>query len=118
MTKGEPLNLKNNTVKERFMCFFRICVSLSKLQSVKCYREISAESLFYKFVVFIKTTMNRNFLSKKIVRWFSNNLGKTEKDFTFGFRGQESLMYIRHFPVLIQMLIANISNKGVLKRLH
>ena len=118
MAKAEPLHLKNNTVKERFMCLFRICVSQSKLQSVKCYKEISAECLFYKFVNFIKTTMNCNFLSKKIVRWFNYNLGKTEKDFTFRFRGKESLMYLRHFPILIQMLIANISDKGVLKRLH
>ena len=118
MAKAEPLHLKNNTVKERFMCLFRICVSQSKLQSVKCYKEISAECLFYKFVNFIKTTMNCNFLSKKIVRWFNDNLGKTEKDFTFRFRGKESLMYLRHFPILIQLLIANISDKGVLKRLH
>ena len=62
--------------------------------------------------------MNCNFLSKNIVRWFGDNLGKTEKDFTFRFRGKESLMYLRHFPVLIQMLIANISDKSVLKRLH
>ena len=101
MAKAEPLHLKNNTVKERFMCLFRICVSQSKLQSVKCYKEISAECLFYKFVNFIKTTMNCNILSKKIVRWFTDNLGKTEKDFTFGFRGKESLMYLRHFHMLI-----------------
>ena len=35
MTKVEPLHLKNNTVKERFMCLFWICVSQSKLQSIK-----------------------------------------------------------------------------------
>ena len=102
MAKAEPLHLKNNTVKERFMCLLlQICVSQSKLQYVKCYREISAECLFYKFVNFIKTTMNCNILSKKIVRWFTDNLGKTEKDFTFGFRGKESLMYLRHFHMLI-----------------
>ena len=62
--------------------------------------------------------MNCNFLSKKIVRWFNDNLGKTEKGFTFRFRGKKILMYLRHFPMLIQMLIANVSNKVVLKRLH
>ena len=118
MAKAEPLHLRNNTVKERFFCLFQVCVSQSKLQSVKYYKEISAECLFYKFVAFIKTTMNCNFLSKKIVRWFNDNLGKTEKDFIFRFRGKKILMYLRHFPMLIQMLIANISNKVVLKRLH
>ena len=40
MAKAESLHLKNITVKEHFMCLFQICVSPSKLQSVKCYREI------------------------------------------------------------------------------
>ena len=108
MAKAEPLHLKNNTVKERFMCLFRIGVSQSKLQSVKCYREISAEYLYYKIVNFIRTAMNCNFLHKNIVRWFNDNLGKTEKDFTFRFRVKESLMYLKDFPMLIQMLILPI----------
>ena len=40
MAKAESLHLKNTTVKERFMCLFQICVFPSKLQSVKCSREI------------------------------------------------------------------------------
>ena len=106
IAKAEPLHLKNNTVKERFMCLFQIGVSQSKLQSVKCYREISAE--YYKIVNFIRTAMNCNFLHKNIVRWFNDNLGKTEKDFTFRFRVKESLMYLKDFPMLIQMLILPI----------
>ena len=52
--------------------------------------------------------MNCNFLHKNIVRWFNDNLGKTEKDFTFRFRVKESLMYLKDFPMLIQMLILPI----------
>ena len=35
---AEPLHLKNNTVKEHFICLFQVCASQSKLQSVKYYR--------------------------------------------------------------------------------
>ena len=71
-----------------------------------------------KFVFFIKDNMNCNFLSKKIQRWFNDNTGKTDKDFTFRFRGKESLGYMKHFPELIELLVSNIKDDNVLKRLY
>ena len=116
--KAEPLHLKNNTVKERFMCLFKICLSQTNLKGVKSFKEVPLHSLFYKFVNFLKTSMNCNFLSKKIRMWFNDNNGKSsERDFTFRFRGKESLMYLRNFPKLIRMIFKNITERNVLKKL-
>ena len=62
--------------------------------------------------------MNCNLLSKKIQRWFNDNTEKTDKDFTFRFRGKESLGYMKHFPRLIELLVSNIKDGNVLKRLY
>ena len=52
--KAEPLHLKNNTVKERFMHMFKICVSQAKLKQVNSFKEIPKDCFFDKFVNFIK----------------------------------------------------------------
>lgn len=116
--KAEPLHLKNNTVKERFMQLLKLCISQSKLQSVKTYREIPVECLFYKFVDFIHYSMSCNFLAKKIKTWFNESCGKVEKDFTFRFRGKESFLYMKHFPSLIKMILSYTSNEQIRYRLH
>ena len=41
MAKAEPLHLKNNTVKERFMCLFRICVSVKVTKCQMLQRNFS-----------------------------------------------------------------------------
>ena len=115
--KAEPLHLKNNTVKERFIMIFKICVAQSNLTSVKSFRDIPKESLFGKFVFFIRKKMNCNFLAKKIERWFNDNITKLDKDFTFRFRGKESLSYLRYFSQLINMILINISDETVKKKL-
>ena len=107
--KAEPFQLKNNTIKERFIHLFKICVSQSNLKQFKYFKEIPKGYLFINY--------NYNFLSEKIIRWYNENSGKIEKDFTFSFRGKESLMYLRNFPRLILMLFSNIADKNVLKRL-
>ena len=60
--KAESLHLENNTVKERFMHSFIICVSQSNLKQFKSFKEIPKENP--KFVNFIKTSMKCNLLSK------------------------------------------------------
>ena len=116
--KAEPLHLKNNTIKERFMQLFKLCLSQSNLQNIKSYREVPMESFFGKFVEFIHRNMNCNFLSKKIKTWFNESSGKTEKEFSFRFRGKESFLYMQHFPSLIQMMLSNVTNDKIRSRLH
>ena len=53
------------------------------------------------------------------ITWFNeSSLTKKEKDFTFRFRGQESLAYIRHFPSLISMLLLHITVDEVKVKIH
>jgi len=56
--------------------------------------------------------MGCTFLTKKIIRWFNENSGKVEKDFTFRFRGKESFAYMKHFAKLIFMLLSHFSSDG------
>ena len=60
--------------------------------------------------------MTLKFLSDKIKRWFSET--KREKDFEFRFRGRESLKYCQHFPSLVKLLVDEVSDQDVLKKLH
>jgi len=102
--KTEPLHLKNNVTKELFMKLFRIVVSGSDLKNIRVYSDVSPDSLFFKFIDFLRSKMGCNFLSKKLITWFN------ESSLTFRFRGQESLAYIKHFQSLIFMLLSNITN--------
>ena len=115
--KAEPLHLKNNWVKERFMHLFKICVSHSNLKQFTYFKEVSKDCLFDKFANVIKTSMICNFSPKKIIKWYNESSWKIENEFTFRFQEKESLMYLRNFPRLIQMLFSNITDKSVLKRL-
>ena len=115
--KAEPLHLKNNVIKERFMIIFKICISQSNLGFSKTFRDINCGSVFIKFVSYVRKEMGCNFLANKIVRWFNDNGGKQDKEFTFRFRGKESLLYMRHFPDLIGMLLGQFKEKNIQSRL-
>lgn len=116
--KAEPLHLKNNTIKERFMLLFKICVAQSNLTNVKSFSDVQSNSLFSKFESFVHYDMQCNFLATKIKRWFNENCGKVEKEFGFRFRGKESFLFMKHFPSLVSMIILNVSNNQVKVRLH
>jgi hypothetical protein len=110
--KTEPLHLKNNVTKELFMKLFRIVVSGSDLKNIRVYSDVSPDSLFFKFIDFLRSKMGCNFLSKKLITWFN------ESSLTFRFRGQESLAYIKHFQSLIFMLLSNITNDELKIKIH
>jgi len=61
--------------------------------------------------------MNCNFLAKKIRMWFNESAKHDDKEFTFRFRGKESLAYMRHFPDLIMMLFKQFGNEVMRKKL-
>ena len=52
LAKVEPLYLKNNVVKERFMILFKLCVSQCHFGSAKSFKDIANDNLFSKFVNF------------------------------------------------------------------
>ena len=116
--KSEPLHLKNNTCKELFIKLFKICISQSNLKNIKSFKDIKSNQLFAKFVAFVRSNMGCNFLGNKISAWFNENSGAVEKDFTFRFRGKESLGYIQHFPKLIEMILDEVTNEQIKLRLH
>ena len=116
--KCEPLYLKNNVVKEMFVKLLKIAVSQSKLGISKAFSQISSDVLFVKFVSFIQYDMNCNYLASKIRKWFNENCGKVDRDFTFRFRGKESFSFLKNFPFLIVMIIKNVENVNVILRLH
>ena len=116
--KCEPLHLKNNCVKELFMKVFKICLSQSNLQKCKTYKEIPESSVIVKFLAFVKGEMGCNFLANKIITWYNESCGKTEKEFSFRFRGKESFAYLKHFDELIYKLLCNVSAEQVKFRLH
>lgn len=117
--KAEPLHLKNNTVKERFMILFKICMAQSNVKDAKSFIDLPETCLFSKFVNFVKHDMNCNFLAKKLKTWYNENSGKgTEKDFSFRFRGKESFLYMKHFAGLILMILSNVKDEQVILRLH
>ena len=100
------------------MKVFKICVAQSNLIKYKSYSEIPENVLFVKFVKFIRKELGCNFLSKKIERWYNENNGKTEKEFSFRFRGKESLAYLKHFANLIHQVSINIFNDNAKYRLY
>ena len=99
------------------MILFKIEMAESRLGSVKSFKDVPDNSLLRTFVSFARKKMNYNFLANKIQRWFNENGGKQEKEFTFRFRGKESFLYMKHFPSLIKMLISNIFDTDIQKRL-
>ena len=90
--KAEPLHLKNNVIKERFIFLFKICLAESKFENIKKFIDVPQNSLFFKLVNFTHYIMGCNSLATKIKTWFNENSGKTEKYFSFRFRGKESFL--------------------------
>ena len=115
VAKCEPLHLKNNVVKEFFLKLLKICVGQSDLSDskYKTFKAIPQDRLFFKFVHFIKTEMHCNFLATKIIRWYNEKCNKTSEEFTFRFRGKESLGYFKHFPPLCSMIIRNLKGDNI-----
>ena len=115
--KPEPLHLKNNCICEQFMKLLKISLSQSKIkQSVRSFNELEKSVLFVVFVEFVRKTVTLKVLSDKIKCWFSET--KRKKDFEFRFRGKESSKYCQYFPDLVKLLVDNITDQDVLKRLH
>ena len=85
-------------------------------QSVRSFNELEKSILFGVFVEFVHKTITLKVLSDNIKRWFSET--KREKDFEFRFRGKESLKYCQYFSDLVKLLIDNVTDQDVLKRLH
>ena len=88
-------------------------MSQSDFGSVESFKDIQVDALFSRFDQFVQKNMGCNFLAKKIERWVNDNSGNVEKDFTFRFKGKESLLYMKHFPALIRMLLNEINDKNI-----
>ena len=54
-----------------------------------------------------------NFLTKKLTQWYNEKCGKTGEQFTFRFRGKESLCYFKYFPELCLLMLQNIKSDVV-----
>ena len=110
LAKCEPLHLKNNVCQDYFnKVLLQIC-SL-KLTKVKLFKELPSDDIFCVLVTFVKSTMKLNLLSKKLVAWF-NETKRTEKDFSFRFRGEESYGFLKCFPTLFQFFLPYFEAKG------
>ena len=70
-----------------FMKLLKIVLSESNLsKEIKLFKEIPPNNIFFRFVDFVKTEMNSNFLGKKIIVWFNENrLSKQQREFGFRF---------------------------------
>ena len=120
LAKCEPLHLKNNTVKERFVKILKIVISQANLPAeVKCFKDLPDDNLFVHFIKFIRVEMNSNYLAKKIIAWFNENkVSKQQREFGFRFRGRESYNYLQGFPSLIYMLKSLVDKNSYLHLLQ
>ena len=84
----EPIHLKNNVSKELFMkCMNLVLIEAKIPSSIKYFKEIQPENLFFKFIKFVKHDMNCNYLSKKLVTW----LPEKRKKFCFSIQRERKL---------------------------
>ena len=118
----EPLHLKNNVVKERFLKILNVVVTESDIPaSVKCFADVSESNLLSLFFdSLVKKTMNCNYLSKKLKQWFNENVKSINvSQFSFRFRGKESKNYLSSFPQVITVLFKKVkpSMKGRLAQI-
>ncbi|XP_057305419.1 uncharacterized protein LOC130642350 [Hydractinia symbiolongicarpus] len=100
--KAEPLHLKNNVVKEHFIKIFALVYPIG---SFKIFSEIPCNQTFQKFVEFIRSKMNCNFLAKKITTWFNENKKKDQCSFTYRFGGKESVAFLKNFPEMCMSVL-------------
>jgi len=99
------------------MKLFKICTSQADFNNAKTFKDIPLSSLFVKFVNFIHDELNCNFLSKKIKMWYNDSSGVGERDFSFRFRGKESLSFLRNVPKLIVFVLGHIEKSHLRLRL-
>lgn len=116
--KAEPLHLKNNVVKEHFIKIFALVLAVYPIGSFKIFSEIPCNQTFPKFVEFIRSKMNCNFLAKKIITWFNENKKKDQCSFTYRFRGKESVAFLKNFPEMCMFVLREVKSDEMKKRLH
>ena len=115
--KDEPLHCKNNTVKELFTEMFKVSYTQGSLEKIKKFCDIPEESIFWKFLTFIRQKIGKK-LFNAIRKWYNENQNKrNETELSFRFTGAESRNYLRHFPEILTMLIENIQNENVLRKI-
>ena len=94
------------------MILFKIAIGqMVSSSNVKCLSDLSVDSVFFKFVEFVRKQIASNFLANKLKTWFNENGGKNEKELSFRLKRKESFLYMKHFPSLIRMLFLNVSVK-------
>ena len=104
LAKSETLHLKNNVCRELFSKVFTVCTPVDTSIRSRGFTYLRDSNIFVKFVFFVRKKMNCNGMANAIKKWYNEN---TEKPFEFRFRGQESKMYLHHFPSLISMVLDN-----------
>lgn len=116
--KSEPLHLKNNIVKELFLKILLVVIAHSDLKNVKTFNEIKESTPLFIFSCFVKSDMGCNFLITKLKQWYNDNGGKVDKNFSFRFRGKESLAFLKKFPLLLKLMINTVNVKQAQDRLY
>ena len=91
VAKAEPLHLKNNTIKERFIILFKIAIGeMVSSSNIKCFSDLSVDSLFLKFVQFLQKQMACNFLANKIKSGLMNMGERMKKNFLLDSEGKKA----------------------------
>ena len=57
--------------------------------------------------------MGCNQLAKRLIKWYNESGGKLEGEFSYRFRGKESNVYLRKFPLLAQMMLQNLNTNTI-----
>ena len=113
--KCEPLHLKNNVEKELFIKILLVVFASSDLKGTKTFNEVKENTSLSIFCTFVKRDMNCNYLVKKLGTWYNECGGKLDKNFSFRFRGKESLTFLKYFSSLLIECITYSNGK---KRLY
>ena len=109
--KPEPLHIKNNVVANTFKVILKLAAGNNDSQNVKSYQFLPLESLFARFVTCVCNDMHCHLLSKHIIKWFNEERNsKSDKDFSFRFRGKESFLFLKHFPKLIKLVFDSMDS--------
>ena len=109
--KAEPLHLKNNVCKEMFVKLLKVAGSLSKSRDPS-YKDLNENDFLRKFIEFTRYNMGCTQLAKRLIKWYNESGGKLEGEFSYRFRGKESNVYLRKFPLLVQMMLQNLNTNA------
>lgn len=118
LAKSEPLHLKNNILKEMFLKLIAISTDKQNLYKFTTFKDVPENTLFRKFLMFVKEKLGCNFLSKKVSEWFNDTKGKLDSQFGYRFRGKESAAFLKNFPCLIEFILRNVSSEATKLTLH